>query len=81
MLDRKSVKVKVYKSAAVYTLYEAVSGEDLIFSVEIEMDGIVERADDICREQRKAEKLLFLLAAEDVEPCHLLDIVYDALPL
>lgn len=69
-----------------YTLFEDRSelGEE-VFSVSAEFVGNeqekCEFAEDICRESRVAERFLYLVATEEVEPCHLKDIVCDMLPI
>ena len=66
-----------------YTLFESCNeyGAE-IFSVSAEFVGYsLELVEDICRDRKSAEKFLYLIASENVEPCHLKDIVYDMLPL
>ena len=69
-----------------YTLFEDRSelGEE-VFSVSAEFvgdtQGECEFARDICRDSRVAERFLYLIATEEVEPCHMKDIVYDMLPI
>ena len=65
-----------------YTLY--VCGEDK-YSVCAEFVGEDsddrELAEDICRDRKSAEDFIYLLSRNEVEPCHLMDIVYDMLPI
>ncbi|MBE6608604.1 MAG: hypothetical protein E7633_08620 [Ruminococcaceae bacterium] len=65
-----------------------VSHNDLgeeIFSISAEFVGDASGesaiAEDICRDRKRAENFLYLIASEEVEPCHICDIVYDMLPL
>lgn len=69
-----------------YTLFEEHGGlGEGIFSVSAEFVGDTqdecEFARDVCRDSRVAERFLYLIATEEVEPCHLKDIVYDMLPI
>ena len=69
-----------------YTLFECRDGrESEVFSVSAELagdrQGGCEIAKDICRDRMSAERFVYLIAAESVEPCHLKDIIYDMLPI
>lgn len=86
MSDTNSVKVKITKELShtlwcEYTLHVINDGDETVCSIEIAMDGKISRANDISRDIKSAENFLYLLAKEEVEPCHLLDIVYDAVPI
>lgn len=60
------------------------SGEE-IYSLSAEFTGgeYCDRAfvEDISHDRGRAERFLYLIAFEEVEPCHLRDVVYDLLPL
>ncbi len=64
-----------------YKLYISKTREDDIYSMSIETSDDISFAEDICCDRESAERFLYLLAKEEVEPCHLHDIVYDTLPL
>jgi hypothetical protein len=69
-----------------YTLFESSDERRTeIFSVSAEFVGDTqdecEFAKDICRDRKVAERFVYLIAAESVEPCHLKDIIYDMLPI
>lgn len=64
-----------------YRLYVSQSEDGEIYSLSVEMSGERSRAEDVCRDRSRAEEFLYLLAKEEVEPCHLHDILYDSLPL
>ncbi len=64
-----------------YRLYISQSEDGEIYSLSVEMSGECSHAEDVCRNRSRAEEFLYLLAKEEVEPCHLLDVVYDMLPL
>lgn len=89
MKNNKIIEISKYLPSGrviKYTLFECCDercGE--VFSVSVEFVGDAksecEFAEDICRDRRIAEQFLYLIAEEEVEPCHLGDIVYDMLPL
>lgn len=64
-----------------YKLYLSQTEGEKIYSVSIETAQDRAFAEDVCRDRKSAEDFLYLLAREEVEPCHLLDIVYDVLPI
>ncbi len=69
-------------SSIVYILYQqAVSGR-FAYSIAIS-DSFHNRsvAEDVTDDRNAAERFFQLLCAEGAEPCHLSDLVEDALPL
>lgn len=64
-----------------YKLYVSKSEEGEIYSLSVEKAGECSCAEDVCRDRIRAEDFLYLLAKEELEPCHLTDVLYDMLPL
>lgn len=88
MYPIERIKVsKEYPNARIvtYTLISSAKEERESYSVEICMLRGEERevtiAEDVSSNGEASERLLYLLASADAEPCHLYDILEDLLPL
>ncbi len=83
------LKITKYVSENYSVNYTLISEENTdgerIFSVYVEKAGIgisdKVHAEDISRDRESAEKFLYLISSQDVEPCHLYDILYDMMPI
>lgn len=68
-----------------YLLYRSVFDQREGYSLEIVISNgeDIDRAfaEDFVSDRDKAEEFLYTLFREEVEPCHLTDILYDTLPL
>ena len=85
-LRYEMTRIKIDKTlsngrSATYALYINEDGGENICSIEISSGEEISRVSDICRDTVSARKFLQTLADEEVEPCHLYDIVCDSLPL
>lgn len=84
---REAVRVSKRNSVGAlieYKLYiskNTDNGAGDICSIGIETSCERSLVRDICRDRERAEGFLYLLVREEVEPCHLADIVYDLLPI
>ena len=89
MKNDKIVEISKYLPSGRCIKYTLLESSDEFgfsaFSVSAEFVGDrqdgCEIAKDICRDRMSAERFVYLIAAESVEPCHLGDIVYDMLPI
>ena len=89
MENDKIVEISKYLPSGRCVKYTLLESSDEfgaeVFSVSAEFVG--DRQDgceivkDICRDRKVAERFVYLIAAESVEPCHLKDIIYDMLPI
>lgn len=78
----KALQCRVECSTIRYTLYQSNQGTEAFYSVSVSDDEYGSAyAEDVTDDLSAAERFLQLLCEEAVEPCHLLAIVEDALPL
>ncbi len=64
-----------------YILYISEKDGYNICSIGVEISEDKAFAEDFCRDRKTAEKFLYLIADEGLEPCHLPDVIYDILPI
>ena len=67
--------------SARYTLYVSERESEKIYSISVCIEDDTAFAEDITRGRKRAEEFLYLIAGEELEPCHLLDVLYDTLPI
>ncbi len=76
------INKNIYGNRSVeYTLYISEKEGEEICSIGVKIAEDKAFAEDVCRDRKRAEDFLYLIAREELEPCHLLDVVCDALPI
>ena len=78
----KALQRRSERSTMQYTLYQSNQGDEACYSISISDEEYGSAfVEDVTDDLSAAERFLQLLYEEAVEPCHLVAVVEDSLPL